>query len=325
MNESLDIVVVGGGIAALSAALYAARLGYRTLVCTGNVPGGLLLSIESIEGMPGFPEGVPGYDLCPMVQEQAAAAGASFLAAEADAIEPAGENWRVRAGGQVHDARAVIVATGARLRTLGLPAEAAFLGKGVSHCASCDAPLLRGRVVAVVGSGDSAMQEALVLAAHASRVVMLHRGPALTGQASYRQRVLAHERIEHRYGVVVTGILGADTVDAVCIAPTQSGADTRREGGADTRLEVAADTRIEVAAVFVYVGLAPNTGLLEGLVALDPDGRIPADAQGRTERRGLLTAGIVRAGTAGQAASAAGDAVTAAMAAHRYLAEGTWN
>lgn len=306
--DNFDIVVIGGGIAGLCAGLQSARLGHRTLVLGGNVPGGLLLSIERIEGVPGFPDGVPGYDLCPMTQEQAEAAGASFATHEVERIEPEDDGWRVVAAGDTHHARAVIVATGARLRTLGVPGETALLGKGVSHCASCDAPLLRGRVVAVVGSGDSAMQEALHLALHASKVIMLHRGPALGGQATYRDRVLSSPRIEHRFGAVVSEILGVEAVTGVRTKSTMGGEETD----------------VEAAAVFVYVGLEPNAGIAHGLVEVDGTGRILTDACLRTARRGLLAAGVVRAGTSGQAAGAAGDGVAAAITADRYLREGTW-
>lgn len=309
MDNAFDVIVAGGGIAGLSAGLYAARFGRRTLVLGGSVPGGLLLSIEHIEGFPGFPEGVPGYDLCPMVQEQAEAAGAGFASAELERIESDGDGWRVHAGGQIYAARALIVATGARLRALGVPGEAALHGKGVSHCASCDAPLLRGRAVVVVGSGDSAMQESLHLASHASKVTMLHRGAALGGQASYRERVLADSRIEHRYGVVVSEILGDGAVTGVRTQPTAGGPGSE----------------LEAAGVFVYVGVEPNAEVVREFVECDDGGHIRTDAYLRTARRGLLAAGIVRAGASGQAVGAAGDGVTAAIAADRYLRDGIWN
>lgn len=309
MDKDFDIIVAGGGIAGLSAAVYSARLGHRTLVLGGNVPGGLLLSIERIEGVPGFPEGVPGYDLCPMTQEQAEAAGARFAAAELERVERDGDRWHVAAGGAAHSARAVILAMGAQLRALGVPGEAEFQGRGVSHCASCDAPLLRGKVVAVVGSGDSAMQESLHLASHASKVIMLHRGSTLRGHATYRERVLANPRIEHRFETVVSEILGREAV---------TGVRTLAVGGGEP-----AD--IEVAAVFVYIGLEPNTATVRDVVDLDDSGRIRTDACLRTARQGLLAAGIVRAGTSGQAAGAAGDGVAAAIAADRYLREGIWS
>lgn len=304
--SSYDVAVAGSGIAGLTAALFAARLGHRTLVLGGNVPGGLLLSIEHIEGMPGFPEGVPGYELCPMTQDQAVDAGAQVVSAELDEIAKSEDGWQLQAGGIQYAARAVILATGARLRTLGVPGEVDLHGKGVSHCASCDAPMLRGRTVVVAGSGDSAMQECLHLAEHASMVMMLHRGTELTGQDSYRRRVLANPRIEHRYRTSITQIIGDDAVSAVRIQANGEAAE------------------LEADAVFVYVGLEPNSAIVRTAATLDESGRIRVDANLRTAARGLLAAGIVRAGTCGQAAGSAGDGATAAISADRYLRSAEW-
>ena len=143
------------------------------------------MSIERIDGYPGFPDGVPGYDLGPIIQEQAAAAGAEFAATEATGLHADEGRWRVTTGEGEAWARAVVIATGTTLKTLGIPGEERLRGKGVSHCASCDAPLLRGRIVGVVGGGDSALQEALTLAQHVSRVIILHRGSAFSAQAAY--------------------------------------------------------------------------------------------------------------------------------------------
>lgn len=309
MADEYDIVIAGGGIAGLTAGLHAARLGRKTLVLAGGAPGGLLLSIEAIEGLPGFPQGAPGYDFCPALQEQAAESGAEFGYGELTGLEHEDGSWRLTTseGGEL-TARALIVATGARLRELGVPGEERLRGKGVSHCATCDAPLLRDRHVAVVGGGDSALQESLTLAGSVGRVTILHRGRELSAQATYRERVLAHPKIEVRYGVVVDEILGDETVAGV-----------RGRSVADGE-----PFALEVEGVFVYIGLAPNSQLLDGRVRLDADGRVPVDAWMRTELRGLFAAGIVRSETSGQAAGAAGDGVVAAFAAHRYLADGVW-
>jgi thioredoxin reductase (NADPH) len=306
-NRDYDIVVIGGGIAGLSAGLTAARAGRKTCVLTGPALGGQLLSIERIDGYPGFPEGVPGYDLCPMVQEQAVAVGAEFSASQAAGLHPADGGWRVTAGRDQLDARAVVIATGATLKTLGAPGEKEFLGKGVSHCASCDAPLLRGRTVAVVGGGDSALQEALTLAQHAGRVIIFHRGTSFSAQAAYRQAVQEQSRIEVRFGTIVDEVVGSGAVTGV------------RTRGADGSSKL-----VEAAALFVYVGLAPATAWLEGVVGRDASGRIPVDDAMRTNVPGLLAAGTVRSGSAGRAAAAAGDGAAAAVAADQYLKDGRW-
>lgn len=310
MSGEFDIVVAGGGIAGLTAGLASARLGRRTLVLTGGVLGGHLVSIDRIEGYPGFPEGVAGYDLCPMVEEQAADAGAEFAADEAVALESAGGgHWIVKTGGgEDHAASAVILATGTALKTLDVPGEERLRGKGISQCASCDAPLLRGRPVAVVGGGDSAMQEALTLADSVSRVTLLCRDGSLSGQASFRERVTAHSTIDIRFDAAVEEILGEDVVTGVSVRDMDSGV---------------AET-LAVDAAFVFIGLQPNTALLDGLLSLEPSGHVATDGAMRTARTGLFAAGTMRAGAAGQAVAAAGDGAAAAIAADRYLTDGLW-
>jgi thioredoxin reductase (NADPH) len=303
MREEYDVVVAGGGLAGLTAGLTAARLGRSTLVLAGAVPGGLLLTIERIDGLPGSPDGVAGYELCPAVQGQAEAAGADVVALELESLQAADGDWAIAtADGSVH-ARSVVLATGARFRRLGVPGEDRLRGRGVSTCASCDGPLAGGQTVAVVGGGDSALQEALTLAEHAGRVVVLHRGDELDGQASYRERVAAHPGIEVRYGVRVEEILGDDRVGAVRL----------RDGAGGIQ-------ELEVAAVFPYIGLEACSEPAAGVVALDPDGRIATDEELRTSARGVFAAGLVRSGAAGRAAATAGEGAAAAVTADAYLA-----
>lgn len=302
MEPDVDIAVAGGGLAGLTAGMFAARLGHTTTILTGLAPGGLLLSIEQIEGMPGFPEGVPGYELCPMAQESAEEAGAGFAMAEAEGLERDGDRWVVHSAEGDVRARSVILATGSHLRTLGVPGEQELMGSGVSHCASCDAPLLRDKVAVVVGGGDSGLQEALTLAGSVAQVIVLERGDAPTAQETYQRRVREHPAIEVRPNSEVTEIIGDGRVTGV-----------RTSDG-----EIACD------AVFVYVGLDPNTDFLAGGLTLDDEGRIPTDSRLRTELPGVLAAGDLRSDTLFQAASAAGDGAAAAKAAHRYLSDGIW-
>ena len=308
MNGEFDVVVAGGGIAGLTTALTSARLGWKTLVLTGDMLGGQLLSIGKIDGFPGFPEGVPGYELCPITQEQAAAAGAEFEATTLEGLEARDGTWRLVTGAGDYAARAVILATGSKLRELGIPGEERLRGKGVSHCASCDAPLLRNRVVAVVGGGDSAAQEALTLAEFALRVIVLHRGEALSAQAAYRERVTKHPKIEIRFHTVVEEIRGDSIVSGVRSRDISTGAS--------------AD--LDVAGVFIYIGLQPNTAFLKNLIALDQSGRIPVDRGMRTELPGVCAVGAVRTEWPGRAVTSAGDGALAAVSIDRYLKEHVW-
>ena len=306
-TREVAILVAGGGLAGLTAGMYAARLGRRCTVITGHVPGGQLLNIAKIEGLPGFPEGVPGYDLCPIAQEQATEAGAECIAGEVSALSATDAGWQVSTTEGDYAARAIVLATGADLKSLGIPGEARLRDKGVGHCASCDAPLLRGKTIAVVGGGDSACQEGLVLAEQVANVILLHRRPALTAQAFWRSRVSAQANIALRASTVVEEIVGENEV---------RGVRTRNAGG-----EV---SEIAVDGVYVYVGLSPNTGLVGDKLALGALGAVITDNRLRSSARGIFAAGSVRAASSGQAAGAAGDGALAALAAHEFLAGGGW-
>ena len=307
-DNDYDVVIAGGGIAGLTAGLLSARAGRRTRVLTGPALGGHLLSIEHIDGYPGFPDGIAGYDLCPIVQEQAVAAGAEFGAASVTRLAAHEGRWRVTTGEGEVRARAVVIATGTKSKALGIPGEARLRGKGVSHCASCDGPLVRTRAVGVVGGGDSALQEALTLARFASRVIVLYRGTTLSAQAAYRQSVRDSATIEVRTSTVVEEVLGDAVVTGVRTRSTTDGTETG----------------LELAALFVYVGLTPDTAWLDGTLELDPSGGIQTDEAMRSHLPGLFAAGTVRSGSAGRAASAAGDGATAAIAADRYLSDSAW-
>ena len=308
-NGEYELVIVGGGVAGLTAGLTSARVGRRTRVLTGESLGGHLVSIEHIDGYPGVPDGIPGYDLCPIIQEQAVGAGAEFAANEATTLHNEDGAWRVSTRQGDVRARAIVIATGTTLKTLGIPGEEEFRGKGVSHCASCDAPLLRNRIVGVVGGGDSALQEALTLSQHASRVIILHRGTAFSAQTAYVQQVQQNPKIEVRFGTIVEEAIGNGGLKRVRTRTVADG--TTGE--------------IELAGLFVYVGLAPATTLVNGLLALDAFGRIPVNDEMRSSVRGLFAVGTVRSGSAGRAASAAGDGAAAALSADRYLKDGAWS
>jgi thioredoxin reductase (NADPH) len=298
-----EIAVVGGGPAGLTAALFAARHGRSTILLDPLCMGGAILNTERIEDFPGFPEGVPGFDFGPRLQEQAASAGATVEPGEAMSIERRGDDWRVATDSREITAAALIVATGSRPRKLGLPREDELEGKGISHCASCDGPLFRGQNVAMVGGGDSALLEALELEGHDVHVVLIDSAETFAGQDTYARRVLECAYVEVRHRTAVEEILGDGRVEGLRLRDFVSGEPST----------------LEVAGVFVHVGRVPNTELLDGLVARDEHGRVATDLWMRTELPGLFAAGDVRADSAGQAITAAGDGATAAIAAHRYL------
>ena len=304
MAVDYEIAVAGGGPAGLTAALFAARHGRSTVLLDPLGMGGAILNTERIEDVPGFPEGVPGFEFGPRLQEQAANAGATIEPAEVTRLEQRGDDWAVATDAGELVAGAVVVATGTRPRTLGLPREDELEGKGLSHCASCDGPLFRGQAVAMVGGGDSALLETLELGGHDVRVVLIHEGEAFGGQETYARRVLESAHVEVRHRTVAEELLGDGRVEGLRVRDLASGESST----------------VGVAAVFVHVGRVPNTAFLEGVVALDERGCVATDAWMRTERPGLFAAGDVRSDSAGQAITAAGDGATAAVAAHRYLA-----
>ena len=305
MVADYEIAVAGGGPAGLTAALFAARHGRSTILLDPVGLGGAILNTERVEDFPGFPEGVPGFELGPRIQEQVANAGAAFEMGEVRRIEPRGDDWAVVTDSREIVAGAAIVATGSRPCKLGVPREDEFEGKGLSHCASCDGPLYRGKAVAIVGGGDSALLEALELTHHDVQVVLIDADEALSGQETYGRRVRESTQIEIRHHTVVEEILGDGRVDGVRVRDLATGESST----------------LPAAGIFVHVGRLPNTACLDGLVALDEGGRVPTDIWMRTPLPGLFAAGDVRAGAAGQAISAAGDGATAAVSAHRYLAE----
>jgi thioredoxin reductase (NADPH) len=300
-----EIAVVGGGLAGLTAALFAARHGRRTILLDPIGMGGAILNTERIEDFPGFPEGVPGFELVPRLQEQVTAAGGAVEIGEVRRIEQRGDDWAVETDSGEIVVGAVIVATGSRPRTLGVPREDELEGKGLSNCASCDGPLYRGKTVAMIGGGDSALLEALELTHYDVQVVLIDMDETLSGQETYGRRVRESAQVDVREHAVVEEILGDGRVDGIRVRDLTTGETST----------------LPVQGVFVHVGRLPNSELLDGVVALDESGRVRTDIWMRTELPGLFAAGDVRAGAAGQAISAAGDGATAAVAAHRYLAE----
>jgi thioredoxin reductase (NADPH) len=297
--QQYDLVIVGAGLAGLTAGLVGARFGLKLAIVDQGTVGGQVLNVEKIENFPGFPDGVAGFDLGPIVMDQAAAAGAEFVMDSVTGLEVAGDERVVRCAGTALSARTVIVAAGSALKLLGIPGEAEFLGKGVSQCASCDAPFFVGKDVVVIGGGDSALDEAAVLAEHGAQVTIVHRGAEFSAQRAAIDRLGAN--IQTLFETEVQAIGGTDTVSSV----------TLRTNGATRELPL--------AGVFVFVGLEPNTAFLRGVVELDPVGHIVTDVRLQTSVPGVFAAGDIRQASVAQLVAAAGDGATAAVGAYRYV------
>jgi thioredoxin reductase (NADPH) len=298
--QEADVVIVGAGVAGLIAATTAAGYGLRTLVVEQLAPGGQIANAENIRNFPGFPDGIAGYELFPILQQQAEDAGAAFQLDTVLAIQGDDGGYMVNCESQSISATSVILAAGSTLKQLGVDGEEMLRGRGVSHCAACDGPLFKGQPTIVVGGGDSAFDEALVLAGFASEVTVVHRGRHPAARDATVRLVEATANIKVLPDTEVAAIIGDGKV---------------------TGVQLRSGDRFELKScrgVFVYVGLLPATGFLQGFVDLDADGRIVTDLRLRTSRPGVFAAGDVRAQCSGLLASIAGDGATAGWAAAGY-------
>lgn len=301
--RDIDLAIIGAGVAGLTAATVAAQHGLQVLVIERMGAGGQVMNVEKIHNMPGFPEGVSGFELGPLLQEQAEAAGVQFMLDTVVAIEPGDGNTHiVRCEAESIAVRAVLVAAGSARRKLGVPGEEQLEGRGVSHCASCDGPLFRGQTVCVAGGGDSAFGEALVLAGHVRQVSIVFPEAQPHAQRHLVDAVTGLSNVEVISGAQIAEVTGQDGV---------TGVNLRR--GSDAAHHLAAE------GVFVYAGLVPDSSFLENTLKLDAAGRIETDADRQSSVAGIFAAGDIRAGAAYLLATAAGDGAVAALSVCHYL------
>jgi thioredoxin reductase (NADPH) len=302
------IVIIGSGCAGWTAAIYAARANLRPLVLTGTQPGGLLTTTTIVENYPGFPEGVDGYELMTRMQKQAERFGARTRFATVEAVDFSQRPFRLTADGEPLEAEAVIIATGASHRRLGLPNEAKLETKGVTYCATCDGalPMFRNQPLVVVGGGDSACEEALYLTRFGSVVYLVHRRDTLRASKIMAERVLSHPKIKPVWDTVVADILdpAADRVTGVRLKNVKTGAEET----------------LACAGVFIAIGHVPNTALFKGQVKMDDAGYIVPERGTMTSVPGVFVAGDCADRVYRQAVTAAGMGCAAAIDAERYLA-----
>lgn len=300
------LVILGSGPAGLTAAIYAARAGLAPLVLDGPSPGGPLITTPLIENVPGFPEGIGGYDFIELLRKQAEKFGARFQDANLEKLEPVpggGADLRLSDGATIR-ADVVIIATGASHRHLGLPGEKELSGHGLSYCATCDGAFHRGQPIAVVGGGDTAMEEALFLTRFASKVTVVHRREAFRASKIMVQRVLENPKIEVRWNSVVSALLD----------PTQGKLTALRLRDVKT----GAESTLEVGALFVAIGLVPATKPFLGVLETDENGYLLTQGV-HTKLPGIFVAGDVADSRYRQAVTAAGAGCAAAIEAGHYL------
>ena len=302
MSESL--VVIGSGPAGLTAAIYAARAGLSPVVVDGLQAGGQLMLTTEVENFPGFPDGVMGPEFMDLMRRQAERFGARLVAGEVSRVDFSSRPFLVEVSGtDQHHADAVVIATGAEARWLGIPGEERLRGYGVSACATCDGFFFKGRRIAVVGGGDSAMEEALFLTRFASEVVVVHRRDEFRASAIMARRVLEHPKVRVRWNALPLEVLGGDAVTGLRVRDTVTGAEED----------------LPVEGVFVAIGHDPATALFRGQLDLDERGYLRTFGNTATSVPGVFAAGDVSDSTYRQAITAAAAGCRAAIDAERWL------
>lgn len=297
-----DIIIIGAGPAGLTAAIYARRAGKDVLIIEKAAMGGQMTFSPLIENYPGMPA-LSGNELADKMVEHALALGADVELDEVTGVEDLGDVKRVHALGGSYDAKAVIVATGAKHRHLGVENEERLTGAGVSYCAVCDGAFFAGEDVVLAGGGNSAMQEALLLSETCKTVTMVQNLAFLTGEETLKEKLAARENVRVIYNSVVTGLEGTDTLTGVRIRNTESGEEST----------------LPAAGLFVAIGLLPDTAAFKNALTLNDYGYVQADESCRTNLPGVFTAGDCRTKAIRQVSTAAADGAVAALAAVRYI------
>ncbi len=298
-----DVIIIGSGPAGLTAAIYAARANLKPLVFEGLQPGGQLTITTEVENYPGFKEGITGPALMDEMRNQAERFGSEHVYDLVTKVDFSASPFKVWVGETMHEAKSVIISTGASARWLGIDAEKRLQGRGVSACATCDGFFFRDQHVAVVGGGDSAMEEATFLTRFASKVTVVHRRDELRASKIMAERALKNEKIEFVWDSTVDDILGEDQVTGIRVRNLKSG-------------EV---TDLPMDGIFMAVGHVPNTDVFKGQIALDGKGYVVATEQTRTSVAGVFVAGDVVDTKYKQAITAAGWGCMAALDAQKYL------
>jgi len=302
-DEAYELVIIGGGPAGLTAAIYAGRARVQTCLLGGSLPGGQPATTAGVDNFPGFPDGIGGTELAQRFQSQADRFGARIVQESATEVDFSERPFVIHTDRGEYHAQAVIVATGAMPRRLGVPGEGKFYGRGVSSCATCDGFFYRDKRVIVVGGGDSAVDEALFLTKFAEKVTIIHRRDELRATKIYQEKAMTNPKIDFIWDSVVEEILGDQTVTGVRVQNVKT----------QERDMVAAD------GVFVYVGMEPKSDVFDGQLEVDERGYVISNEKQHTNIPGVFVAGDVQDPHYRQVVIAAGTGAAAAMEAERYL------
>ena len=312
MIETRDTVILGSGCSGLTAAIYTARAALNPLVLEGHEPGGQLSITTLVENFPGWPEGIQGPELIDNMKKQAARFGAEFQPAHLVSVDLHTHPFKLKTTSDEIHTRSLIIASGASARWLGLKSEQALIGHGVSSCATCDGFFFRGMEIAVIGGGDSAMEEALFLTRFATKVYLLHRRESFRASKIMLERVMAHPNIELRTNVVVEEVLGVDANEV-------QGLRLKDVTNGNTSV-------LPVRGVFLGIGHEPNAGMFRGQIDLDAEGYVKTRDNVFTTRNGVLVPGVYASGDVQdrryrQAITAAGTGCMAALEVEKFLEE----
>ncbi len=297
------VIIIGGGPAGLSAAIYTAREGFQPLVISGFEAGGQLLLTTMVENIPGFPDGVMGPDYIAMMRRQAERFGARFIDSNADAVDLKQRPFAIKVEGKAYNADALIIATGANAKWLGIESEQRFMGRGVSSCGTCDGPFFKGKDVIVVGGGDTAMEDSLFLTRFARSVTIVHRRDALRASRIMAERAVSNPKIKVMFNSAIEEITGDARVTGVRIRDLATGKTAE----------------MPIDGVFIAIGHAPNTQLFKGQLPLDENGYLVTSDEVLTGIDGVYVAGDVSDHYYRQAATAAGSGVKAALRVREYF------
>lgn len=302
-EQSYDMLILGAGPAGLTAAIYASRAGLRVLVCEEKLSGGEISATEQLDNFPGFPEGINGMEFGQRLEQQAERFGTRIVNASIETVKLDGE-WKklVTAAGEFLG-RTVVIATGTQPRNLGVPGEDKLRGRGISYCATCDGPFFRDKMVAVIGGGDSAVEEALYLTRFAGGVLLVHRRDMLRAVPYLQEKLLNHPNVKVLWDTVVKGFAGEQKLEKILVQNVRN----------DSMAEVPVD------GAFLYVGRIPNSSFFNG-VEKDANGYIITNEEMETMIPGVYAAGDIRRKFLRQVVTAAADGAIAAMVAVRYLA-----
>ncbi len=303
MVDMEELIIIGSGPAGLSAAIYAARNDLKPLVLGGSAPGGQLLLTTTVDNYPGFPEGIYGSELIDNMRKQAERFGARFENDDVIDIDVASRPFKIKTAQNEYEARALIIATGATTKWLGLESEKRLIGRGVSSCATCDAAFFRDKDVVVVGGGDTAMEDSVYLTKFAKSVTIVHRRDEFRATKIMQERALSNPKIKVIYNTVIDEILGNERVTGVKLKNVKTN-------------EL---TELPVQGVFVAIGNMPNSGFLKGKLELDEQGYIITNEEVKTAIDGLFVAGDVADKRYQQAITAAASGAKAAIEAGRFL------